>query len=150
MKRPEKKPDQKKTAAQRKKDFFEFLKEFTLDINNGIHGQLEDSKKRLRSKHIPDYIDEENGLDVAAVESNENLTVRDVLEIGIHYARWNTHDQWHEVMDGLIEKHGVADDIHFEDGAKTEVKVINGLDQLPPELRDALAQALGVDKKGEK
>jgi nitrogen-specific signal transduction histidine kinase len=130
----------------------DFLKDFMIQVNTGIHEDLESSSDYLERNELKDYV-EPKGLNIAAIEKDEdNLTVRDVLEIGIHWARHATHRNWHEAMDAIAEKHGVEKlDLHDEDNqlkdidkkiedlfdGKVTLKAIAPKD-LPPEIREIL------------
>ena len=116
----------------------EYLKDFMEQANDSIHEDLERSKDYLERHELDDYIEEE-GLNIQAIEDNEeNLTVRDVLELGIHWANHSTHRNWHEAMDELAEKH----DVTKLNGGHKGIKIVTDPSELPKEVRDALVEAL--------
>lgn len=138
----------KRTTTNSSSKFTEFLESFMTKANDGIHDELESSKDYLARREVDDYITDE-GLDVRAVEANEDLTVADVLEIGIHFARYNTHRNWHDTMDKMADKAGVnMDKLRHKN---SEVHIVTDPDQLPEEVKQALRSLLGLDdKKGKK
>lgn len=131
------------TKTNKKPRLEDFLKDFMVLTNEGIHQDLGNSKDYLERHELEDYI-EEQGLNIKAIEDNEdNLTVRDVLEIGIHWARHSTHRNWHEAMDDTAEKYGVPSMEDCDGDDEPGIKVITDVNELPKEVLEALSDALG-------
>ena len=121
----------------------EFLKDFSIKMNDGIHSDLKTSAEYLEKNGLEDYIVDGNGLDVTAVEQNEDLTVEQVLEIGMHFARWGVHENLHRAMESSAKKHGLGD----------ELAKIKSDDSLPEEVKKVITEALEIlmeVKKGKK
>ena len=126
-----------------------------LKANTGIHDDLENSSDKLERHELKTYIDGK-GLDVDAIQRDvdkDRLTVSDVLEIGIHFARFNTHKNWHSLIKDMAKKYGV--DLPDMEGVdiETSVKVVGSFEDLPEEIRDEITKQmnkLNKKKKGKK
>lgn len=139
--------------------FEEFLVKLCATTNMGIHNDLDNSQDYLGKHEVQDYIDTKRGLDITAIEKavkNDELSVHDVVEIGIHWARHTIHKNWHEVMDDTAREFGVEPPDMGEHGVKPRVQVITDPSQLPKEVRDVLTDVIGdilkevKKKKGKK
>lgn len=138
--------------------FEQFLMKLCAYTNTGIHHDISKSEDYLASHEISDYIHKKKGLDITAVEkafANEELSIRDVLEVGIHWANYQTHKNWHEVMDSVAEEFGVeSPDLGDHGKGGAEVRVITDPNDLPDEVKevlvDALSKMISKKKKGKK
>lgn len=125
-----------------------FLHDFMVQINDGIHRELEDSQDYIEKNELQDYITEEGHLDGDAINANEDLTVENVLHLGANHAWYSIHRNWHEVMEGVAKDHGLSDDDVAD--ARGVAREIN---KLPPALRKIMKKALAdaiKDEEGKK
>lgn len=123
--------------------FEEFLVKLMATTNEGIHRDLSNSEDFLASHELDDYIHEKKGLDISKIEKNKDLTPHQLIEIGMNYARWCTHKNWHEVMDATARDFGVEPPKMGDHGKRGGVQVITDPSQLPDEMREVLTEVLG-------
>lgn len=96
--------------------FKEFLEALSLQVNSGIHSDLEASEEHLEKYGIKNYIihsddaDEIGELDVKAIErdfKSGKLDAAALTSIGFNYAKHGTHKNFHQAIDSVSEAFGI-------------------------------------------
>jgi hypothetical protein len=128
--------------------FEKFLMELCTSVNEGVHKALSASEDFLDNHELKDYI-EDDGLNLRAIEENEDLTVEQVVMIGVNFANYSIHANWHEVMEVVAKKAGIENfELPHKERKSPGIKVVTDVNELPDEVVDALKDLL--NKKGKK
>lgn len=132
----------RETTTKKSDKLLEFLKDFMEQVNNNIHNDLELSQDYLAKHELDDYLDDDGAL-IGDIEANEDLTVRDVFQLGVNFARTELHQNWHKAMEKIAKKHGVSK-AEMEASHGHGVHVVSDPSELPDDVQQLLAEALGL------